>query len=315
MPPRPRGRKDNGGFALLVVIWGLGVIMLLIIGFMTTARWRLQAAFNVFGAARASLAADGAINAAILGLLMEQGGDVHAPRPIHDGEPRFCTLLGGAAAIAIEDETGKVDLNGAPPQLLQAMFMGLGVEKRAADALANAIVAFRGAPANDIGAKAPEYDAMGKPFGPKRAPFQTVMELDQVAGVAPALFRDALPFVTTHSRGFGVDPLSAPPGLFAALAGFAQVEVRALISSPFPNRLDRRDSRFPASFGQGQPHGAFLVHAEVVLPTGQTSAREAIVELRAGDEPFAIRELRRGAARYAEDLRAAIRRGAPGPEC
>lgn len=310
----PIRRRD--GFALLAVIWGLGVISLLITSFMSNGRLRLQTAFNIASAAQANLIADGAIGAAVLSLLSERNaGAVQTDRIVHDGTPLFCVLSDAAVAVAIEEEGGKVDLNSASPKLLQATLMGFGIEMRQADALANAIVAFRTAPTNDITQPQVVNDLSGKPFPPKRALFQTALELDQVEGVDAQLFRELTPFVTVHSRSQGVDARSAPPALFAALSGLAIDEVRTLIATPFPNSLDRSDPRFPSAFTQSGDHGAFRIHVEALLPAGQAAAREAVVDLRASSVgPYAIRELRRGAATYIDRLRA-IGNTAGLPDC
>ena len=299
------GRHGRKGFALLAVIWGLGVISLLITSFMSNGRLRLQTAFNIAGATQAHLIAEGAIDAAILSLLSERdAGAAQTDRPPHDGAPLFCALADAAVAIVIEDEGGKVDINSASPKLLQAMLMGFGLEMRRADALANAIIAFRSTPTNEITTSSHAEDRSDKPFPPKRALFQTILELDQVGGIDAPLFRELRPFVTVHSRRQGLDARAAPPALFAALAGFAADDVRASITTPFPNALDRNDPRFPQTFKQSSDHGAFLVHAEALLARGQTAAREAVVDLRASSlGPYAIRELRRGATRYIDQLR------------
>ena len=291
---------------MLAVIWGLGVISLLITSFMSNGRLRLQTAFNIASAAQANLIADGAIGAAVLSLLSERNASaVQADRLVHDGTPLFCVLSGAAVAVSIEEEGGKVDINSASPKLLQAMLMGFGVEMRQADALANAIVTFRTAPTNDITQPQVISDLSGKPFPPKRALFQTALELDQVEGIDAQLFRELTPFVTVHSRSPGVDARSASPALFAALSGLAIDDVRTLIAAPFPNSLDRSDPRFPSAFTQGGDRGAFRIHVEALLPTGQAAAREAVVDLRASSAgPYAIRELRRGATTYIDRLRA-----------
>ena len=337
MKPRRSGRK---GFALVVVIWGIGVISLLAISFMSTARMRLQESFNVTGAVKASLIAEAAINLTILSLLSEQSttlvavqsvlsdgqtpsaravGATERPRRIRDGRPRQCAFADGVVAVAIEDEGGKVDLNGASQKLLQTMLAGYGVEMQRADALANAIVAFRSAPTNDVKAKEANYETVSRPFGPKKAPFQTVLELDQVAGVEPSMLKEILPVVTVHSRHPGVDPQTAPPALYAALSGFSESEVRALSKAPFPNALDRNDPRFPTAFKQTGESGVFLIHVEAFVLTAQTSVQDVIVDLRPSSTPgslpssgevFTIRELRQGAKRHIEQLRAAVEHNA-----
>lgn len=317
--PTARKRNDKTGFALVIVIWGLGVITLLIVAFMTTARLRLQAAFNIAGATQARLVADGAANAAILSLLSERNLAAAPDQArVHDGAPQFCVMDVAVVAVVIEDEGGKVDLNSATPELLTAMLAGLGAAPSDAAAIAKAIVAFRTTPpTNEISTKDTSYEASGRTFGPKRAPFETVLELDQVIGVEKELFHAVLPFVTIHSRAPGVDPAAASPALFAALAGFSLGEVRALAQTPFPNRLNRKDPRFPSVFKQSGERVAFLVHAEAVLPAGQMSVSETLVDLnQSGAAPFAIREVRNGATRYGADLRAMLLGGAPRlPNC
>jgi general secretion pathway protein K len=309
---RPGSRR---GFALLVVIWGVGVITLLIVSFMTTARARLQAAFNAAGATETQLLADGAINLAIVNLLAEQGAVPSAnAQPPHDGAPIYCALSGSAVSIAIEDEEGKVDLNTASDKLLETMLLGFGVHPREAGALARAITEFREQPASVVDARfvAPGYS--DRPFGPKRMPFQTTLELDQVAGFEPALTRLLLPFVTVHSRSPGVDPTIAPPALFAALSGYRPEIVRMLAVRSDPKSVDRRDSRFPREYAQASSrNGSFLIHAEVARPNGAIGVEEALVRVGGigGAEPFGILELRRGRARDKERLRAMAGRSLP----
>lgn len=319
---RTRGgvtKDTKNGFALVVVIWGIGIIALLITSFMTTARWRLQAASNISGAAAAALLAEAATNIGLFDLISEgDPTDLSTQRVTHKGEPRFCSLPGAAAVIVVEEESGKVDINRATPKLLQALFVGFGVDMREADHLAGAVVAFRTAATSNISMSDADYAASGRPFGPKHAPFQTVLELDQVIGVEPELFRAITPFVTIHSRGQGVDPLTAPPALFAALVGFSAEDVQTLASHPFPNGLDRKDPRFPAPFKHVSAGRTFLVHAEVLLPTGQTGLREVIVEPSStGSGQLTSTELRRGRPRYLDDLRSLLSQGALAtlPDC
>lgn len=305
---RPARRsKRRAGFALLAVIWGTGIISLLVVSFMTTGRLRLQTAHNIASATEAAFKADGVVSLVTMTLLAER--DASAARPenaaVYDGAPRFCVFDGAAVAFGVEEEGGKVDLNAAPPELIQQMLVGLGADPRVAETVTKAIVAYRSPPA-EMGqiAMAPVSD---KPFQPKQAPFETVLELDQVSGVDPALFRALLPFVTVHSRSPTVDARSTPPGLFAALAQFPIEEVRALTAAPFPNRINRNDPRFPATLRQMGERGAFLIHVEALLATGQMASKDVIIDFQgAGDQPFKVKEIRRGQSRYVDDLRAMI---------
>jgi general secretion pathway protein K len=224
--------------------------------------------------------------------------------------PVFCSLGGATVAVAVEDEEGKVDLNTASDQLLKTTMIGFGVEPRDADAIAHAIIGFREQPSNDIeaGSTPPPYP--DRPFGPKRAPFQTALELDQVDGVEPALARRLLPFVTVHSHSPSIDPKLAPPALFAALAGYRADVVLRLAAHPDPRAVDRRDPRFPTEFAQeGARSGIYLVHVEIAQPSGHASALDTIVRIgAAGAEPFSILELRRGESRDRARMRAMMGR-------
>jgi general secretion pathway protein K len=307
-PPRFGTRRGGKGFALVTVIWGLGLMTLLILSYLSTARLRLQTAFNLAGATRADLLADAAIGASALSLLAERDAkDVQPERPIHDGAPHICALDDAAVTISIEEESGKVDLNAASFKLLQAFFTGLDVDAREVDAIAAGIVAFRTPPDNAAASNVVYADPGDKPFGLKRAPFQSVAELDQAPGVSQALYRLASRFVTVHSRSSGVDSKAAPPALFAALAGFNQQDVQALVEAPFPNGLDRKDPRFPSNFQRNGDGGAFLARVEVALPTGQSSVREAVIDFReTSGAPYLIKEIRRGRGRNLVRPRGAI---------
>ncbi len=316
-PAVPRAKRQRAGFALLAVVWGVGLISMLVVAFLTSGRLRLQTAVNIASATEAGFIAESAINLSVLRLLAQR--DV-APSPtteiVYDGAPKFCVLDRAAVAVALEEEAGKIDLNGASPEFLEAALVGLGVNARKARDVAQAIVAYRTAPSGGFGqiTLAPPSD---KPIPPKQGLFETVMELDQVGGVDPALFRALLPFVTVQSRTAGVDARSSPPALFAALSGYPAENVRALAAAPFPNNLKRNDPRFPANFNQAGDRGAFLIHAEVMLATGQTIARDAILDLRPSNgAQFALREIRLGQSKYGDRLRATIAsNGAGVPDC
>jgi general secretion pathway protein K len=302
-----RGGKSRQGFALIVVLWGLGIIALLVTTYIATARWRFQASANIGSAAEAGALAEGALNLALFDVLRaaETGRDASPPFSF-DGTPVFCSLPRGAmAAVLAEEEGGKININSAPAKLLQALFVGFGVDMREADRLADNIVAFR-SPKNAMTlADDASYRSAGLPYEPKHELFQTSFELDQVLGIDSDLFRTLAPFVTVYSTQPGVALANVPPALFAALAGFPQDEVFSLINHPYPNAIDRRDPRFPAAFASGGASRILLLHAEIVMPGGQSAVREAVVDMRSGEPgTYAIKEMRHGQSRYIDDLRA-----------
>lgn len=314
--PQPKAHDGKrAGFALLAVLWGVGLIATMIVAFMTSGRLRLQTAHNIASATQAAYVAESAINLGTLTLLSRRdAASAQSPADVvYDGAPSFCVLDGAAVAMAIEEESGKIDLNAATPELLQLALVGLGLDERAARQIARSIVDFRTAPMGEIRMGA----VSDKPIEPKQSLFETVMELDQVSGVGAGLFRDLIAFVTVHTKSPGVDPRTTPPALFAALSGYPPQDVRSLIAAPYPNTLNRADPRFPATFKQPAEHGVFLIHAEALLATGQTAAKDVVVDLRpATNRPFAFKEVRGGQSRYVDRLRAMIAANGYGvPDC
>ena len=295
------GAPARKGFALLIVIWGLGAIALLVLSFLTTGRLRLQTAFNLAEAAQARSVAAAAADRAILPLVARKNAPVDPGASANEGAPRFCALENAAVAVAVEDESGKVDLNFASEHLLRAMGTSLlGLDPAQADAIARSLVAFRTPP--EDGAPAP--DNGDKPFPLKRAPFQTTFELDQVPAVNQATFRALLPFVTIYSHAEGIDPHVAPPALLAALLGMPYSKIAALTAAPFPNNLDRDDPRFPPQFRAIGAHGAYLIHAESLMADGASAVWEVLVDLQTSDgAPYAVREIHHGSQRYLDALR------------
>ena len=304
------GRSDRG-FALVVVIWAIGLIGLLVLSYLSAARLRLRAAANIASAARAEALAEAAVATAILEL-ESAGGPTGAARPPFDGTPRFCALPQGVAAVAIENEAGKIDLNASSANFLARALTAIEMTKDDATRLAGSIVSYRSARTNSLSAEDGAYSADGRPFGPRKALFQSIFELDQVLGVTPEQMQFLRPFITVHSFLPEPDLSVAPPALFAALTGAASDEVARLKDRPFPNTLDRRG--YPA---RGGTVAAVLVHVEARTADGATFVREALLTAR-GDMPGgaqSIKEWRGGRSRFGAELMELERQGLSIPSC
>src|SRR5207244_3306495 len=97
-------------------------------------------------------------------------------------------------------ENARIDLNAVPKDLLAGLFKSLGARAEEADSFAERIVAWR---TRLIGGATDEeaslYRAAGKPYGPRRGPFQHINELGLVLGLPPVLVERALPYLTVYS--------------------------------------------------------------------------------------------------------------------
>jgi general secretion pathway protein K len=300
------------GFALVLVIWGLGLISLIALTVITAGRYRILAAANLIENAKAEALAEAGVNLLRLELRAAfSSGSLNALRFATNGEPLLCTMPQGAlAALAVEDEGGKADLNAASPRLMSALLRGFGAGSEEADYVAAAIAEFSRPAANvvldDIAFRA--YAADGRAYGPKKGPFETVLELDQVIGMRLDLLRAILPYVTVHSRQSGVDPRVAAPALLAALAGLEPARVAQPMGAARGNPAGQGTPRgVPSQFLAPSTGRSFLVRAEVRTPAEGWFAREAIVELAAGEIPEELREWRRGQGRFGTHFSAAVR--------
>ena len=107
------------------------------------------------------------------------------------------------------------------------------------------------------------------PPGPR---FATIMQLDQVDGISPRLFRAALRLVTVRSGRPEPDMDAASPAL------------RRLLN------LEQK----PTSPARGLPAGGSITIRADVRADGARFIREALVSLAEGGKPYLVREWRHG---------------------
>jgi general secretion pathway protein K len=253
----PRSRASQSGFALVAVIWTLGLITLLGMAVIVGARYRTKTQSNYASVTAAEMAAESAVNLAIAAALAT------APEQAVNF-PLRCRLPGGErATITVEEETGKIDLNTASPTALTRFFTALAGDQSRGTQIAAQIIEFRKPKAQ--GTPAPK---------PAEARFTTVMQLDQIDGMSPRLFRTALRHVTVRSGKPEPDMEAASPAM-----------LRLLNVAPKQTTAKR-----------GMPTGGSMtIRADISASDGARFIREALVSLEGGNgRPYVIREWRRG---------------------
>lgn len=240
------------------MIWTLGLVTLLGMAVIVGARYRTKTSSSYASVAAAEMAAESAVNLAISATLTatpEQAANF----------PLRCRLPGGErATITAEEETGKVDLNTASLPALTRLFTALAGDQSAGTRLAAQIVEFR----------KPKTQGAPAAAAPAAARFTTILELDQIDGIPPRLFRAALRYVTVRSGKAEPDMEAASPAMHRLLNVAAK-----------PNAARR-----------GMPAGGSMtIRADISSPDGTRFIREALVSLEAGNgRPYVIREWRRG---------------------
>jgi general secretion pathway protein K len=247
--------RSEEGIALIAVLWALTLLSLIAAALIAETRSSTHVAHNMADKAAARAAADAGIERVILDLK-----SLNTDKTFHaDGTVYAWRFADGIVRISLRDETGKVNLNKAPEELLAALFASAGVDPGTAESLADAVADFRDKDGfvRPHGAEAADYRAAGLAWGPKNAPFHTVAELQQVLGMTAEIFDLVAPNLTTYTLGATLNPSLASGRLTAALrqAGLEQ-------------GLNYR------GFGI-----AYLIRAEATTVNGGVFVREAVVQL------------------------------------
>jgi general secretion pathway protein K len=268
LPAQPRlGRNSNdSGFALVAVIWSLGLVSLLGVAVIVGARYRTKVASNQAAVMATTAAAESAINLAIA-LSLTGTPQQNVKFPLRCRMPN-----GEQATISLEEETGKVDLNTATTEVLSRLFTALSSDQSAGMRIAASILEYRNTALAK--AKAANNQLTGKPASNEQTRFTTIMQLDQIDGISPLLFRAALRFVTVRS-------------------GRAEPERDA--ASPALRKLLNLDQAQPARPRAPPAAGNVTIRADVSGADGSRFIREALISLGSEDgRPFRILEWRHG---------------------
>jgi general secretion pathway protein K len=275
----------------------VGLISLLVLSIIWTARMRVQATSNIIQAAKAETLADAGVALAkltVVSAVIDRRLSTIAGTVA--GRPTICAMPDREfAAIVTEYEVGKVDINAAPTETLVRLLEGVGSTANATREIAARISEFSrvNMVTGDPGRHGADIDQAGNLL-PKRGPFETILELDQVPGMKRNLFEALLPHVTVYSRQPEVDPALASPALISALSG-SQL--------PGTHARDRQLGINSAADPRGSRHRSLLagdnllIHVEVYSPSGSAFVREENIEVVNGPFPIRTVEWRRGRSR------------------
>jgi type II secretory pathway component PulK len=222
-------RVDNGtlaccqgeaGFALITVIWSLGLISVLILAFTLNVRTQTKVAIASLSAATLEAAADAGLYLAIRDLVNSARRSSVKPKFPLNGMPVVCRIFDNIVLeISVQDEEGKVALNAAGEALLRALIEGLSVSPQDAARYADVLIDYRDP--DELrrlnGAEASDYRQAGVDWLPSNGPYLTVDELNRVLGLPTPVADQLKPLVTVHSNRGGIDPQLAPPAVIDAL--------------------------------------------------------------------------------------------------
>lgn len=196
-------RAVQRGYALIIVLWGLGLITVLAGLFVLVANTQVKTASNILAIAQAEAAAEAGVQLVASRLISGRLSDVN--EDVSCRWPPDILLF-----IEVEDERGKVNLNLAGASVLAdhlQEFLG----DSEADVLAQRTLDFRdidGA-VSPGGAEAGDYAQAGIAYGPKNSSFDAREEFDQILGLDPAVAQKLRSSLTVLSaRGDVIERLS-----------------------------------------------------------------------------------------------------------
>ncbi len=208
-------RRDEAGSIAIIALWSLAIIAVLLAAMIRTTRIEVRETQNWLALSRARLAAEAGTQLGLSRLLRRRAEGTL----VFDGTPEHWEDGATAVEIAIIDESGKIDLNLAPIELLQGLFVAVGRTPDEALLIACNILDRRG----DTGASCPE--PFGFEFGdfgfggavrPRPRLFAVPEELAQVPGIGDTLYDAVADYVTVATRASAIDPgVAARPVLLA----------------------------------------------------------------------------------------------------
>src|SRR3954470_14040145 len=134
------GVRRHGGFAPLIVLWGIVFISFLSAQVPARGRTELRIATNLLANSIAQAAADGAIYEAIFHLLDPRADE----RWVLDGNNREILIGSTRVIVRLEDEAWRINPNLASLDLLEALLRNTGTGADAAHAIAKAITEWVG---------------------------------------------------------------------------------------------------------------------------------------------------------------------------
>ena len=269
----PCAQADQRGIALILVLWVLVLLTIIAGSFAYSVHSSTQMAANAVDTSKARAFADGGVFRGVFELLGAQPGSAAwAP----NGLTHPMRLGNQDIEVTLTDESGKIDLNGAPLALLVGLLQSVGVQADRAAPLAQAIVAWR-APLPSGAGLQPQLGVIA-PHGP----FHHIETLQQVPGMTPGIFRRIAPLVTVYTGLPGVNAtiatepvLRAIPGVSAELArAYVQQRAALLQAHQAVPPLNQAGTYNIATLS-----GVVSVRADVRLPSGVSFSREAVVRI------------------------------------
>lgn len=211
-------RSGREGFILVSVL----VSLIVLGGLVAAVAYLTRAAVVGAAAAREALVTDALVNSGV-----ELAGyelfSLRRPASLVNGQR--IRLNDGVVTLFTASEAGKIDLNGAPPELLAALWASIGAPGMTPETFAARVVDYRDLddePSKNGGAETPQYVAAGPNRLPANALFERIDDLQKVLDVTPAQVSMLAPMITVHNPSGKIAALDASPATLRVIPNGAR---------------------------------------------------------------------------------------------
>ena len=264
---------SSQGFALISVLWITAFLAVIAGSVSYQARASLGIAKNVVASFKTKHAAEGAMLLSIHKLINRgelQGYVLKNPNYNYEIDNLF-------VSISVTDESGKVDINLAPIDLIKSLFIAVGLDEKRSALIAGAVGDWRDQDnlKRVDGAEDQDYAASGLTYEAKDDEFDSIDELSLVLGMTPEIFNKVRPYVTVYAQDLGVNT--------ALASSVVKNAVRGVVDSGFSEEQS-------SDYVTGTGGLIYTLRVKATDASGYATEITSIVRLQRGNtfEPFAI---------------------------
>ncbi|TCK08766.1 general secretion pathway protein GspK [Marinobacterium mangrovicola] len=284
-------RLTQQGVVLVTVLWVLVLLSLIATNLSLGGRGFARQTLNTEQAYKASQAADAGLVWALWSLQQQDPYGWLA-----DGSEHNMEIGGTEVRVSLQDESGKLDLNVLPTELLDALIEPAMEDDSQRAALVAAIEDWRDE--DDLirlnGAEEDEYLAAGRSEGPANQPFKEVAELANVLGMTVEVYRQIQPSLTVRTQARTINPTVAPFEVLMTLPNASEGIVRSYIDqrrTAWESQLPLPELPFDGEpyVADGRSGREFSATIEAVIEP-YTRVRQIVNIARGGQVPRVERE-------------------------
>ncbi len=272
--------RYSHGMALPVVLWIFLLLSLMFSAYSYSVRTETAITQQLINSARTRAAADAAVHMAIERLLSEDSEyETSADDSVYEDTFDEITLR-----VAVINESGRIDLNKAPEELLDILLQSFTASEEERIVVLDSLLDWRDEDnePRPYGAEDDEYAAMGLPYGAADADMTSVEEFALVNGVTPELFKALRGMVTVYSGAVKLNPAMASSKLLMALSGYSEVNAERLQQQWKENELeDNADlmANIPATLISNRVGNVYTIEVEASMPESTKTRLASVIKL------------------------------------